>query len=131
MVKQFTLGKNERMKSRKAIDELFSKGKSIIVSPFRAVYLPAGKGIKFGVGVSAKNFKKATDRNRIKRITKEAYRLQKKSLQELLRLQNKGLNVFFTYTSKELTGYKEISDAVEKIVTKLMKTINETGTSNT
>jgi ribonuclease P protein component len=89
--KQFTLGKEERLKSRKQIEQLFDKGKSFVVSPFRIYFIVNGVPIdvgrsmvrnenclQFGVGVSNKNFKKAVDRNRVKRLTREAWRLAEK-----------------------------------------------------
>src|SRR5580765_8282307 len=110
MAKQFTLGQGERLKSRKLIEQLFSEGKSFSLHPYRVYYLfsphpPDSKfSIQFGVGVSAKNFKKAVDRNRVKRITREAYRMQKTELQNKLNTKALHLNVFFIYTGKELPG---------------------------
>ena len=88
--KQFTLGKDERLKSRKQIENLFDKGKSFVVTPFRVYFImntellihKGESGLKFGTGVSAKNFKKAVDRNRIKRLTREAWRLQKNEIRD-------------------------------------------------
>ena len=146
MSKQFTLGKNERLKSRKAIEQLFSEGKSFVISPYRVHYfikkeearlpdLPvrqAGRQGKdkssllhFGVGVSAKNFKKAVDRNRIKRITREAYRLQKLSLQKILGEKNIRLHVFFNYTGKALPLFQDAKEKVAVALNKLSKIINE------
>ena len=137
MSKQFTLGKNERLKSRKSIEQLFSEGKNFAVNPLRVYYLflpltthlPTAIGtpftLQFGVGVSAKKFKKAVDRNRIKRITREVYRLQKTALQNKLREKKIRLNIFFIYTSKELTCYKEVYDKMSLILNKLDKTVNE------
>lgn len=122
MAKQFTLGKNERLKSRKAIDQLFNGGKSFSMPPFRVYYMiseDASSLLQFGAGVSSKNFKKAVDRNRIKRVTREAWRLQKNELAELLREQNKKLNVFFIYTMKDLPVYKTVYEKTGKIITKL------------
>lgn len=128
MAKQFTLGKNERLKSRKSIEQLFSEGKKFVLSPFRIHYL-TGKfekaPLQFGVGVSTKNFKKAVDRNRIKRLTKEAYRLQKTSLQKKLKEKNKQMNVFFIYTGKELPAYKEVFSKVILILNRLDKMVDE------
>lgn len=73
--------KIEKLKSQKLIEKLFSEGKSIAVYPLRLVYLKTSfeDPVKFkvGVSVSKRNFKKAVDRNRIKRLMREAYRLNK------------------------------------------------------
>jgi ribonuclease P protein component len=75
MPKRFTLNKQQRLKSRKDIEQLFSEGKRFTVNPFRVFYLfpketsniqPSIFNLQFGVGVSTKNFKNAVDRNRIK-----------------------------------------------------------------
>ncbi len=126
MPKQFTLGKSERLKSKKAIDELFKNGKRFTVSPFRVFYVITKQTeLQFGAGVSTRNFKKAVDRNRIKRLTREAYRLQKKSLQQLLKEKQKGLSLFFIYTEKEIKEYQQIYIQVEKVIKKLSAFINE------
>lgn len=123
MAKRFTLGKSERIKSRKSIEQLFRSGKSFTHLPFRIIYQQVGDGLHFGVGVSARYFKKAVDRNRIKRLTREAYRLHKIPLQELLAANSKGLHVFFNYVSKEKTEYAIVVAAVEKSLTKLINII--------
>lgn len=123
MAKRFTLGKSERIKSRKSIEQLFRSGKSFTHLPFRIIYQQAGDGLHFGVGVSARYFKKAVDRNRIKRLTREAYRLHKIPLQELLAANRKGLHVFFNYVAKEKTDYVVLVAAMEKSLTKLINTI--------
>ena len=74
-------GKKGKLKSRKVREELFRQGKPITVFPIRLIYLPTtfddGSFIKAGVSVSSKVFKKAVVRNRIKRLIREAYRLNK------------------------------------------------------
>jgi ribonuclease P protein component len=122
MTKQFTLGKDERLKSRKQIELLFSEGKKFSISPFRIYYLfnaPANPPLQFGVGVSNKNFKKAVDRNRIKRLVREAWRLQKLPLQQKLNEKKEQLNIFFIYTGKEIPDYPEVVDKIKKILDKL------------
>lgn len=130
MSKQFTLGKEERLKSRKQIEKLFAEGKSFVISPFRVYFLADGlstldHGLRFGVGVSTRNFKKAVDRNRIKRLTREAWRLQKNELKELVKTQGKQLSVFFIYTGKELSDFKTIKDKVAVALKKLAGKIDE------
>ncbi|MBP6589074.1 MAG: ribonuclease P protein component [Chitinophagaceae bacterium] len=122
---QFTLHKKERLKSRKALEQLFSSGKSFVIAPYRVIYQPAETGLLFTVGVSARNFKKAVDRNRIKRQTREAYRLQKLPLKEWLTAQGTGLHLFLTYTAREKKDFSLLQDAVQKIILKLIKTLHE------
>ena len=145
MAKQFTLGKNERLKSRKLIEQLFKEGKSFNAFPFRVYYLFPEKilnpgsyrdqsricGIQFGAGVSNRNFKKAVDRNRIKRLTREAYRLQKKSLEEMLTTKAKSLSLFFIYTQKELPDYQTVFEKTSLILNKLVKIIDENNSPDT
>jgi ribonuclease P protein component len=140
VIRQFTLGKNERLKSRKLIEQLFREKKAFNAFPFKVFYLfgekkvdikPSPINIQFGVGVSSKNFKKAVDRNRIKRLAREAYRLQKKILQETMKDNSKSLFVFFIYTQKELPDYKTIYEKTSLILDKLVKIINESNSSDT
>ena len=133
MRKQFTLGKEERLKSRKQIEQLFDKGKSFVVAPFRIYFIvnsesPIQKDesrLKFGTGVSAKNFKKAVDRNRIKRLIREAWRLQKNEIREKTSETLKQLNVFFIYTGKELPDFTTVKEKVAIALKKLADKIDE------
>ena len=134
--KQFTLGKDERLKSRKQIEKLFAEGKSFVVSPFRIYFLVHGPwtmdhGLQFGVGVSSKNFKKAVDRNRIKRLTREAWRLQKNILKKKLISAELQLNVFFVYTAKNVPAFEDIKEKVALVLEKLFEKTNENNSSNT
>jgi ribonuclease P protein component len=131
LAKQFILGKSERLKSRKIIEQLFKEGQRFAVHPFRIFYLPAPMVLQCGVAVSSKNFKKAVDRNRIKRLTREAYRLQKQPLQEKLKGKNSGLYLFLVYTARELPDYQPVYDKMNLILNKLMKLVDEKDTSNT
>ena len=133
MRKQFTLGKEERLKSRKQIENLFDNGKSFVVAPFRVYFIVNNElaiqkgesGLKFGTGVSAKNFKKAVDRNRIKRLTREAWRLQKNEIREKAKETQIQLNVFFIYTGKELPDFTTVKDKVAIALKKLADKIDE------
>jgi ribonuclease P protein component len=76
-----TLGKLEKLKSKKLIENLYKYGSSIKKFPFRMIYLQTKHTSTFpaqiGVSVPKRNFKSAVDRNRLKRLTRETYRLQK------------------------------------------------------
>jgi len=122
VAKKLTLGKKERLKSRKQTELLFSEGKKFSITPFRVHYVfneLASPPLQFGVGVSNKNFKKAVDRNKIKRRVREAYRLQKTSIHQKVKEKKGQLNVFFIYNGKEIPGFSEIFDTMKKILDKL------------
>lgn len=133
MAKQFTLAADERLKSRKLIEQLFDEGKSFAVQPYRVYYIlkPGEPQLQFGTGVSAKNFKKAVDRNRVKRLTREAYRLQKLILQQTLANKKQQLSVFFIYTGKELPEFDLVKQKLEVILNRLIKVINESNSADT
>ncbi len=138
MSRQFTLGKKERLKSRKQIEKLFAEGKSFVTNPFKVYYqenelLNAQRSIlnvQFGVGVSSKNFKRAVDRNRIKRLTREAWRLQNNELKEKAKALGKQLNVFFIYTGKELPDFITVKDKAAIALKKLLGKIDENDSAN-
>jgi ribonuclease P protein component len=137
VAKRFTLGKNERLKSRKQIEQLFTDGKNFPLSPFRIYYrlMPiiteSQSNLQFGAGVSGKNFKRAVDRNRIKRLTREAYRVQKIQLQEILKQKGVQLNLFFIYTGKELPVFSMMKEKVNVILNKMIKIVNESNSPAT
>lgn len=104
-----TYSKVEKLKSQKQIELLFSEGKSVAVYPLRLVFakLPDTEetGLKIGVSASKKYFKKATQRNRIKRLLREAYRLNK----TLLWNNQAGFYVMMLmYQSREEISYSEL-----------------------
>ena len=72
---KFTLGKEERLKSRKLIGRLYTEGETIKKFPLRMVYLQTEHTSNYpaqvGVSVPKRLFKKAVDRNRIKRLLRE------------------------------------------------------------
>jgi len=119
----FTYNKEEKLKSRKLIEYLFSKSKSISAFPVRVLYNfvedDTSVPLQAGVTTSSRNFKKAIERNRVKRILREAYRLQKLPLQQHLKEQNKSLALFFIYTGKELPVFAEVYESMGIILQKL------------
>ena len=81
---------------------------------------PSTNHLQAGFGASSRNFKTAVDRNRIKRLIKEAWRLQKNDLGNSLKEQNRKLDVFLIYTGKELPAYEEVYTSIKKIIAKLL-----------
>jgi ribonuclease P protein component len=134
MAKTFSYCKKEKLKRRKLLEEIFSKGKTFTIHPIKVFYLHPSEALDFpvkaGVGVSSKYFKKAVHRNRIKRLLREAYRTEKILLHEYLNEQGKQVIIFLLYVDKVLPVYATIKTKVQFALTRLIKQLNETSTSN-
>lgn len=133
--KRFTLKKGERLCSTKLIERLFKEGESFLQYPLKFVFLPTELPSKFpaqvGFSVSKRNFKRAVKRNRIKRLLRESYRLNKNLLYEEL---NQPVSIFIIYIGKALPRYSEIERAMKKGLLRLsehnsVKTDDAQGTS--
>jgi ribonuclease P protein component len=108
------------------IQLLFKEGKSFSHFPFRIIYLQPEKNhshLQAAFSVSSKNFKKAVQRNRIKRLMREAYRLQKGSLSSQLEENQKNLAVFIIYNGSTLPEFKNISEKMGSALQQLQKII--------
>ena len=123
---RFTLKANERLKSAKVIQRLFKEGKSLASFPVRVTYIETEQQatpLQAGFTVNKKYFKKAVDRNRIKRLMRESYRLQKNDLKNELVKENKNLALFFIFTGKELPEYPLVFEKIGNLLAKLEKAI--------
>jgi ribonuclease P protein component len=129
MTKLYGLGRQERVKSRKSIEELFATGKSFTLLPLRVVYIFVPRdnhesSVQIGVAAAKKNFKKAVDRNRIKRLMREAYRLQKNPLKTAMAEKKESmLRIFFIYTGNEIPSLVLIKQKMEKAILRLVEEI--------
>ncbi|MEO5908328.1 MAG: ribonuclease P protein component [Ginsengibacter sp.] len=124
ITQKFTLNAHERLKSRKIIQRIFKEGKSFLHFPFRVMYLETEDQIsplQAGFTVSTRHFKKAIDRNRIRRLMRESYRLQKNNLVNILQENDKNLAIFFIYTGNKLPEYKDVFEKIEGALQRLEK----------
>jgi len=128
LAKTFTYNKKEKLKSRKQLEALFSKGKTFLLFPVKVFYLlpetPLDNIVKTGVGASSRTFKKAVQRNRIKRLLREAYRLNKQPLHQFLQTHNRQLVVFLLYIDKQLPKKNSIQPKMPVILEKLMSELS-------
>lgn len=121
-----TYKKIEKLKSKKLITQLFAEGKSVSAYPLRLVYLKTeftdGAVIKTGVSVPKRQFKKAVDRIRIKRLLREAYRLNKAHY-----ISNTSINFAFMilYIGKDGTTFEEVNSKMKHLFTLFLKKISQ------
>lgn len=130
---RYKFGKNEKLKSRKKIEGLFKTGKSFSLFPFRVVYLFTDdeQSLQAGFSVSTRNFKKAVDRNRVKRLMRESYRLQKRLLTDTLFAANKQLSVFFIFTGNEVPDYQLVFEKMTAVIKRFQKIAHENTAADT
>jgi len=128
-VKQ-TFNKSERLHSKKLINKLFEKGKSFFNYPFNVVYLEQisdnPSPVQLLVSVSRRNFKKATDRNKVKRLIRESYRKNKTQLCAQHSVSDKQLLIGLIYTASTILSYAEIEKKIILILQRLIKQDEQT-----
>ena len=129
-----TFPKTERLKSERIIQKLFNKqGASFAMYPLRLVWMQVEQPmsdapVQFGVSVPKKKFRKAVDRNRLKRQIRETWRLHK---HQLFAATTNGAGQYcfmVLYTANEPLSYTEIEVSMKRIIKKFVKNhLNPTG----
>ena len=113
-----TLGKQERLKSKKLIEKLYAEGDSVKTFPLRMMYVQTAHTSEFpcqvGVSVAKRNYKLAVDRNRLKRLMRETYRLQKQIVYNNL---DKPYVFMISYIGREEIKYEDLYLKMEKLLT--------------
>jgi ribonuclease P protein component len=122
-----TFSKNERICNDKQISRLFEQGSSFICYPVRVVWIendePSTKPVRILISVSKKKIRHAVDRNRVKRLIRESYRINKSELYQWEINTGKSIGICFIWLSDDLVDFskvdKKMHDALGKILLKV------------
>lgn len=121
--KNFSFSKKERLKSRSAIQALFTQNRTLRIYPFKLVWITNATEtktqVKVGVSVSKKSHRTAVARNFIKRRMRESYRLNKQLLFDSLKSENIDVSFMLIYLSKEIVPYKEFDQKIKLLLIRL------------
>ena len=125
MPERHTLKAEERLKREKDLETLFRQGKAFSVFPLKIIWLltaprmgEEGVLVKTAVSAPKKKFRKAVQRNRVKRLMRESWRLQKNALYNCVPTGMQ-LHVFLIFTGPTLPAYADVFAAVQKGISRL------------
>ncbi|MCF8357336.1 MAG: ribonuclease P protein component [Prolixibacteraceae bacterium] len=125
MADRFTLKKKERLCSKILLDDLFKNGKSFFTYPMKFVYLesenPLEYPAKVAFSVPKKRFKKAVDRNLLRRRMKEAYRLNKYVLYHKAEVAGKYIVMLIIYSDNKALTFQQIEKGMVKGLCRFVK----------
>ena len=130
MEKDLRFRREEKLKSWSAIGRMFKEGQSFGQYPLRFVWLPMEAGsadfpVQFTVSVPKKKFKKAVDRNRLRRQIRETYRLHKQVLYRNLDPTQQVYALMVIYVAKDMLEYPEIENNMNRGLRRLSKILRE------
>ncbi len=113
--KIFGLSRHKSLKNKKLIDQLFKQGNSLVAYPLRVVWMPADykqdEPFLVAFSVPKKKFKRAVDRNRIKRLMRESFRLQ----QNDMKLPQKTV-MMWLYLDKQLPDFQTVFEKTSELI---------------
>jgi len=129
MEKRFCFPKAERLSSRSTIQTLFTEGQSFVKYPLRVSFikLPAeatSPSAQVLISVTKKRFKRANKRNLLKRKIREAYRLNKHILTDVLNEQNEKFAIAFIYLPSEVMDFIDIEKGMIKALHKIVDKVS-------
>ena len=126
---QFTYQKKDKLKSRKQTQFLFANGQSMNAFPIKLIYtIEANEPgcLQAGVGAPSRTFRKAVARNRVKRLLREGYRLERPAFMEAASIKGLRINLFFLYTDATVIAQAAIQEKIKQLLARLAKKINST-----
>jgi ribonuclease P protein component len=124
-VNRLTLTKQDRLCGVNRVDALFKDGSSFVCYPFRVIYTKTAPvdepSVRFLVSVSKRKLKHAVDRNRAKRLVREAYRLNKQQLSDAA-LEGSAFHIAFIWIPSELVSFEKVNKKMNASLKRLLET---------
>lgn len=130
----FTFKKEERLCSRQLIDRLYNEGHRLMAFPYSVQWMVVNDSphasnpslCQVLIVAPKRKFRHAVDRNRLRRLTRECYRLRKHSLYSFL--EEKGISLIFSmvYIHNEIMTYEQLGHKMDKLLASLEKEIQST-----
>ena len=113
---------------------LFSKGTAITIHPIRLLYtiekeeagIFSNGLLQAGVGAPSRQFRKAVQRNKVKRLLREGYRLEKPTFTNSISITNTRLNLFFLYVDAHVQTQQQIQATIKLLLQKLADKLKST-----
>jgi ribonuclease P protein component len=122
----FSFSKKERLKNRIEIESLFSEGIRFFEYPFNVIWKldsNSDSTLKMAVSVPKKKIPNATDRNKIKRLVREAFRKNKTIIQQPLEAKNVKLHLMLVYSQSNIMSMSEIEDKISVTLQRLAEQV--------
>ncbi|MFN8241364.1 MAG: ribonuclease P protein component [Bacteroidales bacterium] len=122
---KYSFGKEERLCSRKAIEQLFSDGNSIYMPSFQVIWQytlePYNYPARLAISVPKKYFRKAVKRNLIRRRIKEVYRKNKHELYDQLNQTGKMINFMIIFKENSIPDYPSFETSIRDLLSRLIR----------
>ena len=122
----FTFKKEERLCSRQLIDQLYAEGHRLMAFPYSVQWMTVEGPCQVLIVAPKRRFKHAVDRNRVRRLTRECYRLRKQQFYSFL--EDNGISIVFSlvYVHNEIMSYEQLGKKMDKLLDSLEKEIKAT-----
>ena len=129
----YTLRKNEKLRSRTAVNLLFEEGKSLMAFPLRAAYRlrePGENYVQMLITIPKKRIRKAVNRVTLRRRVRESYRLARRELlTPVLERHGAGVDIAFVYLDSSPAPYRVIEEKMASLLSRISRAVAEQQTA--